>query len=105
VGQVPQGDLVNPIPAGFSIKASQVPQEIKPEEKGLVGGQGDKIYRYDPVTKGYTIYSYDTFDNVWQAPNKPVGLPAFPVGEAFYYFKGTAGATSWNRSFSVNNPT
>jgi len=101
VGEVPQGSLVNPLPKGFSIKASQVPQAGKPDALGLTGQGGDKIFRYNKTTKQYETYTFDDIDNVWiPAP----GLPTIPVGEAFFLFRAQS-AGSWNRTFSVNNPT
>jgi hypothetical protein len=103
VGEVPQGNLSNPIPTGFSIRASQVPQAVKPEDIGLkapVAGEGDKFFRYNTTKKGYDSFQYEPLDDAWL----PGGLPVLNVGEAFFYFR-VAGPTTWNRTFSVNNPT
>jgi hypothetical protein len=99
VGEVPQGPLSNPLPKGFSIKASQVPQDAKPDSIGLVSQGGDKIFRYDKATKQYTTYLFDDIDSVWLP-----ALPVIPVGEAFFLFRAQS-AGSWDRTFSVNNPT
>ena len=101
VGEVPQGALQNPLPRGYSIKASQVPQEAKPSDVGLTGQGGDKIFRYNKTTKAYDTYTYDDLDSKW-IPDP--GLPAVPVGEAFFLFRAQS-AGSWDRNFSVNNPT
>jgi hypothetical protein len=95
VGEVPQGSLSNPLPQGFSIKASQVPQAGPVTTLGLPGVQGDIIYEWDPVTDKYIASSFDDIDNTWlpQVPN-------IAVGEAFFLFKNAAG--TWNRTFSVN---
>jgi hypothetical protein len=98
VGEVPQGPLSNPIPTGFSIKANQVPQAVKPDSVGYPGAPNDKIFQYVPATGIYNTYTFSPLSQAWN----PV-LPAFPVGEAWYAFRAPAnGATSWNRTFSVN---
>jgi hypothetical protein len=109
VGEVPQGNLSNPIPTGFSIRASQVPQAVKPDSIGLkapVAGEGDKYFRYNTTKKGYDSYQYEPLDDAWLGGNAgdPPGLPVLNVGEAFFYFR-VAAPTTWTRTFSVNNPT
>jgi hypothetical protein len=101
VGEVPQGTLSNPLPKGYSIKASQVPQEGKPDALGLPGQGGDKVFRYNKTTKAYDTFQYDDLDAKW-IPDP--GLPVIPVGEAFFLFRAQ-NAGSWDRNFSVNNPT
>jgi hypothetical protein len=101
VGEVSQGPTSTPIPRGFSIKSSVVPQAVKPDALGagsLPAADGDTLYRYSATTKQYTTYSYDQFGG-WSPE-----LPVINVGEAFYYFRLGA-ATTWNRTFSVNNPS
>jgi hypothetical protein len=96
VGEVVQGSTSTPIPKGFSIKSSVVPQAGKPDDFGLVGAGGDTLYRYNLTTKNYDNYVFDDLDNVWAPP-----LPVINVGEAFFYFRVGA-ATNWQRTFSVN---
>jgi len=101
VGEVKQGDLVNTLPQGFSIKASQVPQSIKPDAAGVYpAAGGDRVYRYNKTTSSYDTYSYSTLTHAWSNG----GLPVIPVGEAFFAFRSSAPGT-WTRSFNVNNPT
>jgi hypothetical protein len=95
VGEVKQGSLSTALPAGFSIKSSQVPQS------GPLAGTlgfpitaGDIIYRFDAVS-GYTIYVFDPDLGGW-SPEEP--SPA--VGEAFWV--ATAAAKNWTRNFNVN---
>lgn len=97
VGEVPQGNLSNPIPTGFSIKASQVPQAGKPEDLGLVGVAGDKIYRYDSVAGAYRVAN--TYVNATLGWQPATGVVA--VGEAFFFLR-TGAAGAWTRTFSVN---
>jgi hypothetical protein len=96
VGEVPQGTLSNPIPAGFSIKASQVPQAGKVTDLGLPNGaNGDKIFKWNKAQQKYETSQFDDIENNWlPAP------PTIDVGEAFFIFSKN-GAT-WNRQFSVN---
>jgi hypothetical protein len=95
VGEVPQGDLKNPVPAGFSIRSSQVPQ------KGLLDADlkfpiadGDTVYTYNNTAKGYDGATYDF--GAWSTG----AAPTIDVGQSFFVSKGTA--ASWDRSFSVN---
>jgi len=99
VGEVAQGNLSNPLPKGFSIKASQVPQAAKPDAIGLPGQPGDKVFRYNKTTRAYNSYVFDDIDNTWLP-----ALPVIDVGEAFFLYRAQAAGT-WTRTFSVNNPT
>jgi len=111
VGEVPQNATTTAIPRGFSIKSSVVPQAIKPDQAKNTDGtsaaipavDGDIVYTYGVVNgvKKYTPHSYDSLFGGW---DNGAGLPTVGVGEAFYYFR-TGTATTWNRTFSVNNPT
>jgi hypothetical protein len=98
VGEVPQGNLVNPIPVGLSMKSSIVPQE------GLVTA----VLNYQP-TGGDLIYQYDTTSGLFitsQYLDLGPGLqfwdnePNIKVGESFYIQTGTA--KNWTRTFTVN---
>jgi hypothetical protein len=95
VGEVMQGNLSNPLPAGFSIKANQVPQAVKPDAVGFPGSANDKLFRYIPATGIYETYTFSPLSQAWN----PV-LPVIPVGEAFYIQRGAAG--TWSRTFNVN---
>ena len=110
VGEVPQNQTSTPLPKGFSMKSSVVPQQVRPDNvkntdgssANIPAADGDTIFRWLPASKGYKSYSFTQFDpgtpGDWSEP-----LPAFDVGEAFYYFR-LGPATTWNRTFSVNNP-
>jgi hypothetical protein len=99
VGEVPQGNLSNPIPTGFSIKASQVPQAGKPETLGtLPGALGDKIFRYNKAQQTYYTASNFIPGAGWVPATQPI-----EVGEAFFFFRAPQnGAAAWTRTFSVN---
>jgi hypothetical protein len=98
VGEVVQGATSTPIPKGFSIKSSVVPQAGKPDAFGLPAAPGDSLYKYDTTIKNYVSSTFDEFDAKW-VPD----LPVINVGEAFFYFRA-GNATTWTRNFNVNNP-
>jgi hypothetical protein len=96
VGEVVQGATSNPLPKGLSIRSSIVPQSGSPAQLKLDGAPGDTIYKWDPAGQKYITIQFDPFDLNWS--------PAFTldVGEAFFISK--AAASTWNRTFDVNNP-
>jgi hypothetical protein len=94
-GEVMQGDLRNPIPAGFSIKANQVPQAIDPSKIGFPGDPNSKLFRFIPSTGSYATYNFIPLLQAWNP-----ALPVIPVGEAFFVYRTTAG--SWDHRFFVN---
>jgi hypothetical protein len=96
VGEVPQGSLSNPLPQGFSIKGSQVPQAGTVSTLGYTPAEGDIFYKWNPATKQYTSHIFDPFFGGWE-PSEP----SLAVGEAVFLFKPAAG--TWNRTFTVNN--
>lgn len=109
VGEVPAGNLSNPVPAGFSIRSSQVPQS------GLLQtllefpmATSDAIYTYSNTDGGYTIYTLlDSASGFWRK-TPPIGSPTFgadkqptiEVGQAFWSFKNSS--ANWTRTFSIN---
>jgi uncharacterized protein YkuJ len=95
VGEVPQGSLVTPTPAGFSIRSSQVPQAGTVTALGLIGQPADQIYKLGPT--GYEIFTFDDIDLVW-SPTEP----SVAVGESFFLNKAPGGSATWTRTFSVN---
>jgi hypothetical protein len=93
VGEVPQGTLSNPIPQGFSIKASQVPQAGTVTALGLTAPvDGTVIYNFDESTQTYKSFTYEF--GAWSAE------PSLQVGEAVFF--SSPSATTWSRTFSVN---
>jgi len=95
VGEVPQGTLNTPTPAGFSILSSQVPQAAPVSALGLVGEPADVVYKFSN-TGGYAVYTFDDLDLVW-SPSEP----SLGVGEAFFLLKSGPTRT-WTRTFTVN---
>jgi len=106
VGEVPQNATSTPVPKGFSIKSSVVPQAVAPDATKNTDGSaapipvtdGNVLYRYLPAQKNYDIHNYIALLGGWDP-----ALPVINVGEAFYYYNNGS-ATTWNRTFSVNNP-
>lgn len=97
VGEVPQGTLNNPIPTGFSIRSSIVPQSAALNTIGYVADEGDTVYRWVNATSSYSIATYEFGE--W-----PGGAaPAPAVGESFFLKSAAAAAKTWTRTFSVNN--
>ncbi len=95
VGEVMQGNLSNPIAAGFSIMSSQVPQSGKLDtDLKFPAADGDSVYQFDNAANGYITHTLDLGE--WSA-----GTPTPKVGEAF--FVKAAKAAVWTRTFSVNN--
>jgi hypothetical protein len=93
VGEVPQGTLSNPIPKGFSIKASQVPQAGTVSALGFTAPvDGTVIYNFDESTQTYKSFTYEF--GAWSSE------PSLQVGEAV--FISSPSATTWARNFSVN---
>lgn len=92
VGEVPQGELVIPLVAGFNLVGSKVPQAGKLQtDLKYTPADGDLVYTFDTAA-GYTVYQYDA---EW-LPSEPV----LAVGQGIWIRKGAAGA--WTRTFSVN---
>jgi hypothetical protein len=94
VGDVPQGNLSNPVPAGFSIRASQVPQEGTATALGFPAAEDDLIYQFDAANQRYFTPNQVQFGS-FVPPLRPL-----KVGEAF--FVRTAAAKNWTRTFNVN---
>jgi hypothetical protein len=87
--------LVNPIPAGFSLRASIVPQAGRlSADLGLAAGEGDNVYTFNRTTQGYESYGFSFGE--WSPSDPNVG-----VAESFWYENVNA-AQSWTRTFSVN---
>jgi len=96
VGEVLQGNLANAIPAGFSIRSSQVPQTGDVTALGLTPAlkRFDQLFKWNPGTSQYDIYSLGS-GGVWNP-----STPTVNVGESF--FLSTSAGGSWTRTFSVN---
>jgi hypothetical protein len=94
VGEVPSGPLSNVVPAGFSIKASQVPQAGKiSTDLGYNAGDGDQVFIYDSATSKYTTSTF-TF-GAWD-PSEP----SLDVGQAAFF--RVDAPNNWQRNFDIS---
>jgi hypothetical protein len=100
VGEVPTGENMSiNLPAGYSLVASHVPQALV-----LKSPEGTTADLNFPAVNGDTIYffrngayqSHPFIRGGWTTESGPVP----EVGEGFFVKKGAA--TTWTRSFSVN---
>jgi hypothetical protein len=95
VGEVPQGTLNNTVPAGFSIRSSQVPQAgLLQTDLELTPGEDDTVYQFNVGTQSYVINGFSLGE--WDPAELTVG-----VGESFWYENRNTEFT-WSRTFSVN---
>jgi hypothetical protein len=94
VGEVPQGDLSNALPRGFSIRSSQVPQEGKLDaDLGFPGTGAPVVYQF--VNGFFSMNEYDTDFGEWEP------IPVIGVGEAFWVRLNDK--TNWKRSVRIND--
>lgn len=101
VGEVPVGaPLANPVPAGFSIESSQVPQTGNLTALGFPAAEGDIVYTFNAATQSYND-AYEYFDGFGWAQNGSAAEPTLNPGQSF--FSSKVAATTWNRTFSPNN--
>jgi len=93
VGEVPAGNLSNPVPKGFSIKASQVPQAGKVStDLGFPADEGDQVFIYNPTTGKYRTSNYSF--GAWDTE------PTLDVGQAAFF--RVDNAHDWKRSFDIS---
>ena len=93
VGDVSQGRLTNPIPAGMSIRSSLVPQPGRLHtDLGFPIGEGDVINVFDRDQQKYTVYPYSV--ESWER-NPPI----IGVGESFWIGKKHPG--NWVRNLAI----
>jgi hypothetical protein len=82
-----------PIPKGFSIVSSQVPQAGKIQtDLKFTPAEGDTVYQWKPGNQTWSTLSYEF--GAWSAE------PDLKVGEAV--FMNAVAAKSWDRVFNVN---
>jgi hypothetical protein len=94
VGEVQQGHLSIPIPAGFSIRSSILPQPGSLEDLGFPIANGDVIHLFDRDRQKYLLYPFET--GKWTE-----GTPVTSVGESFWVAKTEPG--NWNRSVAIES--
>ncbi len=94
VGDVSQGRLLNPIPAGMSIRSSLVPQPGRlNSDLGFPIAEGDVVHVFDRDQQKYTLYPFSVA--AWER-NPPV----IGVGESFWISKTQPG--NWVRHFATS---
>jgi hypothetical protein len=94
VGEVQTGNTSNPIPAGFSIKGSEVPIDGTAATLNFPGVPGDQLFKYNTTTKQYDTYNFDEFGSGWLPT-----APAIAVGEALFVRK--VAASNWTQTFNI----
>jgi len=96
VGEVMQGDLVNPVVIGFDIYSAMVPQQGGiGTVHGYVPAPGDFVYKWSGTSYSSKQYRGAPF-NAWS----PAGEPVLEVGEAVFIKSTTV--KNWSRTFNVN---
>ena len=84
-GEVVQEDLSIPIPSGFSMRSSPVPQPGRlVEDLDFPIANGDVIHVFDRDKQQYVLHPYE--NGTWTA-----GTPTMSVGEAFWVAKTEPG--------------
>jgi hypothetical protein len=92
-GEVPQGTLLLPIAAGFSVRSSQIPRAGRlHSDLGFPIAVGDVIHLFDRDRQKYVIYEYDA--KKWDSDP-----PILGVGESFWIGKTTPG--NWIQTFTL----
>jgi hypothetical protein len=104
VGEVPQGNLSNPIPKGLSIRSSQVPQDGKiTSDLGFPAKPGDQVSKFDATTQKFVgPFTFDDLagaNGAWTLAGN-VNEPSVGVGESVFVRAVNAG--TWTRTFNVN---
>jgi len=94
VGTVTQGNLSVPIPAGFSVRSSLVPQPGHlHEDLGFPITEGDVIHLFDRDRQKYVLYRFE--DGQWKN-----GSPVVGICESFWVAKTEA--ANWTRALKLN---
>ena len=96
VGDVLQGTLSLPIPSGFSVRSSLVPQpgNLLDDLKFPIAN-GDVIHLFDRERQKYVLHPFE--DDKWTA-----GAPVLSVGEAFWVAKTEPG--NWRYLLDIPDP-
>ena len=99
VGEVLQGTLTTPLPAGYEIRSSKVPQAGRvTTDLAMPARDGDQLFKWNSATGGYLTYLFEQ-----AAPGTPgdwsPSEPVINVGESFFVRKNAA--ENWTRTFTV----
>jgi hypothetical protein len=102
VGEVPQGNLVNAVPAGYTLTASQVPQTGFTQDLGLNAVPGDYVYLWNG--NNFVAVFYDDLGGEWNPAAgftvDPAKGPQVGVAQSFFY-RNISGTGTFVRSFTV----
>ena len=98
VGEVIQWNLSIPIPSGFSLRSSILPQTGSLDDLEFPIGEGDVIHLFDRDRQQYVLYPYES--GKWKA-----GTPVVSVGEAFWVAKTEPVNWTRNSSIAASQPT
>ena len=94
VGEVPQGHLENPVPTGYSLRSSIVPQRgLLSTDLGYTPNELDQVYLFH----GGSYESFLFLGGNW-LPNEPT----LEVAEGFFAEVLNGPAISWTRDFQVS---
>jgi hypothetical protein len=94
VGDVCQGNLSAPIPSGFSLRGSLVPQAGNlVEDLGFPITEGDVIHLFDRERQKYSLHPYT-------ADKWPAGHPVIGIGEAFWVAKTES--RNWTQTLIID---
>ena len=95
LGEVEQGHLVNPLPAGFSLKSSMVPVSGGLETLiAFPAHPNDRVWRGPPPVA--SSYLFDELDLAWHPT-----APSLNVGEGFFLY--TTDSRLWIWDFVVQS--
>jgi len=89
-----------PIPHGFSIISSVIPQSANLDVLGYPPANGDFVYQFLNASGSYK--SNDYTDGAWEGDDGGVA-PTPAVGEGFFILNSST-AKSWSRTFVVGPP-
>jgi hypothetical protein len=94
VGYIPQGEICTEIPHGFSVRSNLIPQTTTLDRLAIPHSPGDVVYTFSNSTKSFQR---------WELDDPFLPIVTIPVGQAFWlYHNGSA--TTWCRTFFLNNP-
>jgi hypothetical protein len=104
VGEV-QLSSTTPVPHGFSIVSSAIPQQglldtdLAYPSQGATPGNAEFFYQFQNSVGAYRINDFT--DGAWEGDDGG-SAPTIHVGEAFWIFNPNA-ATAWSRTFTVGS--
>src|SRR5205814_3129703 len=96
-GVIPSGVLANPIPAGYSLKASRAPLSGGISSTlGLLPHDFALLTLFNENTQSSDSYSFDPADGFWD-PDGPI----VQLAHCFWFF--SASGENWMQNFQINS--